>query len=1207
MTTRIAFVDTSLLDYQALVAALGPAVEVVLINPGQDGWQQVAAALAGRSGIGAIDIFSHGAPGSVTLGSGVLTASTLPAYAATLAEIGSHLAAGADILLYGCAVGAGSTGQDFLNLLAAASGADVAASTDTTGAAALGGNWVLEATAGPVETAALQAPAYQGSLAEIIGTPNADTLNGSVVDDAIFGLAGNDTLNGFGGNDLLDGGTGFDFLFGGQGNDTLLAGNDADGSQLFGEDGDDTLTGSGGSDSLRGDAGSDVLNGGDGNDALRDFDFSGLLASNSLDAGAGDDTIDVYQSNAGSVTTVSGGGGRDTYLLQPNSTGQLLASDFAPGASGDILNINQLLINSSGYSGGNPFDPALGYLRLVQQGADTLLQWDRDGTAVASNGWQTIITLQNTVAATLTTENFAPAAPPDGSSLGLTLTGTPNADTLNGSVVDDAIFGLAGNDTLNGFGGNDLLDGGTGFDFLFGGQGNDTLLAGNDADGSQLFGEDGDDTLTGSGGSDSLRGDAGSDVLNGGDGNDALRDFDFSGLLASNSLDAGAGDDTIDVYQSNAGSVTTVSGGGGRDTYLLQPNSTGQLLASDFAPGASGDILNINQLLINSSGYSGGNPFDPALGYLRLVQQGADTLLQWDRDGTAVASNGWQTIITLQNTVAATLTTENFAPAAPPDGSSVGLTLTGTPNADTLNGSVVDDAIFGLAGNDTLNGFGGNDLLDGGTGFDFLFGGQGNDTLLAGNDADGSALFGEDGDDTLTGSGGSDSLRGDAGSDVLQGGNGNDALRDFDFSGLLASNSLDAGAGDDTIDVYQSNAGSVTTVSGGGGRDTYLLQPNSTGQLLASDFAAGASGDILNINQLLINSSGYSGGNPFDAALGYLRLVQQGADTLLQWDQNGTATGGNGWQTIITLQNTTAATLTAENFAPATGITTIEVVVLNAAPVVSAPLADQPAAEDAGFSFVVPAGSFSDPDAGDTLSYSAILANGAALPAWLSFDATTRRFSGTPAQADVGAIDVRVTATDAAGLSANDVFTLTVGNVNDAPSTTPVILALIAEDSGARLISQAELLANASDVDGDSLTASNLAIASGLGSLVDNLDGTWSYTPALNDDSTVSFSYTVGDGSLTAAGSATLDIAAVNDAPLIATFAQEDVFDYENLTGGALNGILMAYGLVVVDGYRQNGSGFSLSPGDSLVASFGYNVPTSSTSFSWVDPTSSQR
>src|SRR6202008_2203701 len=75
-------------------------------------------------------------------------------------------------------------------------------------------------------------------------------------------------------------------------------------------------------------------------------------------------------------------------------------------------------------------------------------------------------------------------------------------------------------------------------------------------------------------------------------------------------------------------------------------------------------------------------------------------------------------------------------------------------------------------------------------------------------------------------------------------------------------------------------------------------------------------------------------------------------------------------------------------------------------------------------------------------------------------------------------------------------------------------------------------LANASDVDGDPLAASGLAIASGSGTLVDNGNGTWSYTPAANDSGGVGFSYTIADGNGgTVAGSATLDLTPVNDAP----------------------------------------------------------------------------
>ena len=75
------------------------------------------------------------------------------------------------------------------------------------------------------------------------------------------------------------------------------------------------------------------------------------------------------------------------------------------------------------------------------------------------------------------------------------------------------------------------------------------------------------------------------------------------------------------------------------------------------------------------------------------------------------------------------------------------------------------------------------------------------------------------------------------------------------------------------------------------------------------------------------------------------------------------------------------------------------------------------------------------------------------------------------------------------------------------------------EDGGPRLITQAELLANASDVDGPALTATNLAIAAGNGTLVDNPTAPGAIPRPPNDDSAVSFSYTVSDGSLSTAGS----------------------------------------------------------------------------------------
>ncbi|MBN8455649.1 MAG: putative Ig domain-containing protein [Candidatus Accumulibacter sp.] len=100
----------------------------------------------------------------------------------------------------------------------------------------------------------------------------------------------------------------------------------------------------------------------------------------------------------------------------------------------------------------------------------------------------------------------------------------------------------------------------------------------------------------------------------------------------------------------------------------------------------------------------------------------------------------------------------------------------------------------------------------------------------------------------------------------------------------------------------------------------------------------------------------------------------------------------------------------------------------NDAPVVASPISDQGATEATAFSVTIPAGTFTDVDAGDVLTYAATLANGSALPAWLTFDAATRTFQGTPTT--VGTVSVRLTASDSGGLTASDVFDIMIASIN---------------------------------------------------------------------------------------------------------------------------------------------------------------------------------
>jgi len=101
------------------------------------------------------------------------------------------------------------------------------------------------------------------------------------------------------------------------------------------------------------------------------------------------------------------------------------------------------------------------------------------------------------------------------------------------------------------------------------------------------------------------------------------------------------------------------------------------------------------------------------------------------------------------------------------------------------------------------------------------------------------------------------------------------------------------------------------------------------------------------------------------------------------------------------------------------------------APVLAQPLDDQKADADKAFNFTVPVGAFTDPN-GDALTYSATLQGGGGLPSWLSFNATTRTFSGTPGDADVGSLSIVITASDGKE-KASDTFEIVIGGGDTDP------------------------------------------------------------------------------------------------------------------------------------------------------------------------------
>jgi large repetitive protein len=199
---EIIFIDAAVPDVANLLAAFSPTAEVHYLSATRGGAEQMADILAGRTGIDAIHILSHGREGSISLGTSQLTeASITGEYRQTLETIGHALTADGDILIYGCDVGANLRGFSTVSALARVTGADVAASDDVTGSVAQGGDWDLEISSGRIETTIIRAPEWDHILAPLlISVSSAPTVTGA----GVAGTIGLWTNAGFLGTDAID-------------------------------------------------------------------------------------------------------------------------------------------------------------------------------------------------------------------------------------------------------------------------------------------------------------------------------------------------------------------------------------------------------------------------------------------------------------------------------------------------------------------------------------------------------------------------------------------------------------------------------------------------------------------------------------------------------------------------------------------------------------------------------------------------------------------------------------------------------------------------------------------------------------------------------------------------------------------------------------------------------------------------------------------
>ena len=471
-------------------------------------------------------------------------------------------------------------------------------------------------------------------------------------------------------------------------------------------------------------------------------------------------------------------------------------------------------------------------------------------------------------------------------------------------------------------------------------------------------------------------------------------DEQLAGGLGTDTLFGGAGNDILAGNEAN----DALDGGEGGDVYVFNiGDGVDHILDSgsfdadgiSFGPGITPDMLTLNlgSLLINIGG-----------------------------NGDAIHLDGFE-----PNDARNSSNIEYFQFA---DGATLtylqlvdrGFDLVGTDANDVLAGTSVNDRIDGLEGDDTLGGGAGNDVLRGAAGNDtYIFGlGSGIDTI-----DDGTGNF----DTIVLGS----AITPErvtvtrAGDFLTLGINDADRLAirwqpqsGYQIEQVQFTDGMMWDAA--TLEVMAASSTNTAPTVANPLVDQTAQEDAPFGFQVPED-AFNDPGDMLTY------SASAADGGPVPAWLSFDPEIAIFAgtpanDDVGAFDMTVAVTDSEGVSVSDTFRLTVANT--------------------NDTPVLGHPIANQSASAGVAFDFTLATDAFRDIDRGDVLAYRATLANGDLLPAWLSFDAASRNFSGTPAATDAGAISIRVTAFDLAGTSAKDDFQLVVSDGGKCHEVNPV-------------------------------------------------------------------------------------------------------------------------------------------------------------------------
>jgi Ca2+-binding RTX toxin-like protein len=927
----------------------------------------------------------------------------------------------------------------------------------------------------------------------------------------------NNMLVGGRANNVLDGGLGADTLIGGEGDDTYVVDNIGDTVTEQANEGLDSVLSTVSHQLSINVEGLTLIGTApiDGTGNALNNEIRGNSAANVLDGGTGNDSL-------------MGFGGADTYLF---GTGAGRDTVFDSGTADEIDTIQfdaavtagDLEVYRNGYNLELAIRDTTDELTLISffdsPGYDQKQVRFTDGTVWNSAELSARALVGTVITGSSESETILGSDGHDlliGSAGNDVVVGGRGKDTLYGDLTfqpsfgnqiigDDTLTGGAGDDTLVDFRGTNLFDGGAGDDTLILGTGVDTVLFGlgsgvdqvtfdnnrNDIDVIEMAAgiAPGDVSLTwrSSSSADLL-------ILSTGDTLTIQLSTDWFAVgpeltqavvrftdgtqwsLAWSSSNVGiptatSSDDVLD-----ASFPATLAGLNGDDTYVFGSSGVSGNYAVIEAPGEGIDTV---QSLLDYV-------LDPQVEHLILVESSSSVLPNAERGTGNELDN-----LLIGNTG------DNILDGGAGNDVLVGgiaLELEGPPyvrgtGSDILLGGAGDDVLMEDAGNFSF--IGGalflNNTLDRRDSVprvadDLFIGGSGNDTYILHSQQQTVVELENEGTDTVKSTVSyvlgehlenleliaSPVVTDDEGNGIPQSLNGTGNELDNVLVGNLAGNRLRGEGGDDTLwggvsttsdeeEEVPENAGNDQLL-GGEGHDTYLFNVGD-GIDTIEDVAAVGEGNRIQFGVGIIQSD-LAFMHDQAARTLTIQVGSSGADRLIL--TNFDPTNANGSLVVETLVFSDGS---QASLAALLGSAT------NQTPTVANPIADQTVPEETLITLQIPANTFADPDADDTLTYHASLANGNALPTWLNFDATTRTFTGTPDDAQVGMLDLQVTATDTGDLSVSDGFTLTVTNVNEAPIVTaPLTDQMGAEDEPFLFTMPTGVFADADVVHGESLT-----------------------------------------------------------------------------------------------------------------------------------------